>query len=89
MRDCSGGKAKQGQAEPEEYARCGNRKQKKGALSMISKAKDSIDSRPKLQSQLTLAGISDNSPDPNPLTKPGKKLQFRHYCCIAMVLTRK
>lgn len=62
---------------------------KKGALSMISKAKDPIDSRPKLQSQLTLAGISDNSSDPDPLTKPGKKLQFRRCCCIAIVLTRK
>ncbi|UCH07057.1 MAG: hypothetical protein JSV55_13395 [Deltaproteobacteria bacterium] len=56
---------------------------------MISKAKDPIDSRPKLQSQLTLAGISDNSSDPDPLTKPGKKLQFRRCCCIAIVLTRK
>jgi hypothetical protein len=52
---------------------------------MISKAKASIDSRPKLQSELTSAGILDNSPDPNPLTKPGKKLRFGHCCCIAMV----
>jgi len=37
---------------------------------MISKAKEPIDSRPKRLTHTTLTGLSDNPPDPDPLTKP-------------------